>query len=372
MFKWFGRRGCHKGFIRLRRWALRSPRMDNPRKPFMTSNKNVIKGIHDREHMDLFIVKYKPYYLNEFCMAESTQAILRTLFEIDDLNLLFVGGPGSGKTTLLYCILREYYGLVKTANIPETNVLFINNLKEQGIHYYRNDMKTFCQSHCSIYGKKKMVVVDDLDTVNEQSQQVFRNYMDKYKHNVHFISVCTNIQKVIESIQSRVHMIHLASPTEADILPIMDHILKVEGIQVDAEARETLWKNAQGSLRVLINSLEKLYIYGGAVDGPLCRQLCSTISSQKFENYISCLHRGDLKEAITELYAIYDQGYSVIDILDYFFIFLKTSSLSEEIQYRIVPIICRYITIFNKVHEDAIELAFFTNHLYTHVFNKHT
>jgi DNA polymerase III delta prime subunit len=321
-----------------------------------------------KENMDLFIAKYKPYYLNEFCMAEETQAILRTLFEIDDLNLLFVGGPGSGKTTLLYCILREYYGLGKTAVIPETNVLFINNLKEQGIQYYRNDMKTFCQSHCSIYGKKKMVVVDDLDTVNEQSQQVFRNYMDKYKHNVHFISVCTNIQKVIESIQSRVHMIHLASPSETDILPIMDHILEQEGIQVDAEAREYIWKNAQGSLRVLINSLEKLFIYGGTVDGPLCRQLCSTISSHKFENYINCLEQGKLTEAISELYAIYDQGYSVIDILDYFFAFLKTSSLSEEIQYRIIPILCRYITIFNKVHEDAIELAFFTNYLYNHVF----
>jgi DNA polymerase III gamma/tau subunit len=148
----------------------------------------------------------------------------------------------------------------------------------------------------------------------------------------------------------------------------MDHILKVEGIQVDAEAREALWKNAQGSLRVLINSLEKLYIYGGSIDGPLCRQLCSTISSHKFENYIGCLQKRELKEAIAELYAIYDQGYSVIDILDYFFAFLKTSSLSEEIQYKIVPILCRYITIFNKVHEDAIELAFFTNYLYTHVF----
>jgi len=318
--------------------------------------------------MELFISKYKPYYLNEFSMTESTRNILRTLFEIDELNLLFVGGSGSGKTTLLYCILREYYGLGKTAGIPETNVLFINNLKEQGIQYYRNDMKTFCQSHCSIYGKKKMVVVDDLDTVNEQSQQVFRNYIDKYKHNVHFISVCTNIQKVIESIQSRVHMIQLASPTDSDILPIMDYILNAEGIQVDAEAREYLWKNAQGSLRVLINSLEKLYIYGGVVDGSLCRQLCSTISSQRFNNYIGYLEKGSLKEAIAELYAIYDQGYSVIDILDYFFAFLKTSPLSEEIQYKIVPILCRYITIFNKVHEDAIELAFFTNQLYNHVF----
>jgi len=318
--------------------------------------------------METFISKYKPYYLNDFCMTDSIRSVLQTLFEIDELNILFIGGPGSGKTTILYSILREYYGLSKTAAIPETNILFINNLKEQGIQYYRNDMKTFCQSHSSIYGKKKMVIVDDLDTVNEQSQQVFRNYIDKYKHNIQFISVCTNIQKVIESIQSRVHMIHLPSPKEDDVRNIMEHIIKNENLNICEESKNYLWKISGGSLRVLINYLEKIFIYGMTVDLELCKQICSAISVQKFENYIEYLKNGKLESAIAELYSIYDQGYSVIDILDYFYAFMKTSSLSEETQYKIVPVLCKYITIFNKIHEDEIELAFFTNYLYTNVF----
>lgn len=319
--------------------------------------------------METFISKYKPYYLNEFCMTDEMRAVLQTLFEIDDLNLLFVGSGGSGKTTILYAIIREYYGLSKTANIPETNILFINNLKEQGIQYYRNDMKTFCQSHCSIHGKKKMIIIDDLDTINEQSQQVFRNYIDKYKHNIHFVSVCTNVQKIIESIQSRVHMIQLQPPTEQDIRQIMEHIIRKEGLIVDAEAREYLWMNSKENLRVLINYLEKIFMYGSDVNLDMCKHICSTISIQKFENYIASLERGELNPAIQELYSIYDQGYSVIDILDYFYAFLKTSTLTEEIKYKIISILCKYITIFNKVHEDAIELAFFTNTLYTDVFS---
>jgi DNA polymerase III delta prime subunit len=301
-------------------------------------------------------------------MTDSTRAVLQTLFEIDDLNILFVGSGSSGKTTLLNCIIREYYGLGKTAPIPETNILFINNLKEQGIQYYRSDMKTFCQSQSSIYGRKKMIIIDDLDTVNEQSQQVFRNYIDKYKHNINFISVCTNVQKVIESIQSRVHMIHLPSPTEDDIRPIMDFIIREEKIQIDEDAREFLWKSSNGSLRVLINYLEKLFIYGGNVDITKCKHLCSTISIQKFEKYMDFLKKGELQSAIVELFSIYDQGYSVIDIFDYFYAFMKTSSLPEDIKYKIVPVLCKYITIFNKVHEDGIELAFFTNYLYANVF----
>lgn len=317
--------------------------------------------------METFISKYKPYYLNDFCMADRVRSVLQTLMEIDDLNLLFVGTPSSGKTTLLYCLIREYYGLSRDAAIPENNILFINNLKEQGIHYYRNDMRTFCQSHSSIFGKKKMIIIDDLDTINEQNQQVFRNYIDKYKHNIHFISVCTNVQKIIESIQSRVHMIRLQSPSEQDIRQIMEYIVMKEHLVISDEAKEYLWVSSAGSLRILINYLEKIFIYGEPVDLELCKQICSTISVQKFERYIEHLQSDSpngASLAIQELYSIYDQGYSVIDILDYFYAFMKTSALSEDIKYQAVPIICKYITVFNKVHEDAIELAFFTNRLY--------
>jgi DNA polymerase III delta prime subunit len=315
---------------------------------------------------ETFISKYKPYYLNDFCMNEKMMSILRTLLEIDDLNILFIGSAGSGKTTLLYSLIREYYGLAKNASIPETNILFINSLKEQGINYYRNDMKTFCQSHCSIYGKKKMIVIDDLDTVNEQSQQVFRNYIDKYKHNIHFISVCTNIQKVIESIQSRIHIIQIQPPSIEEIKTIMNYIITQEKIVIDEESIQYLLLVSNNSLRVLINYLEKMYIYGEPITIDICMKMCSTISNKTFEEYIDLLKRGDLQSAIMILYDIYDQGYSVIDILDYFYTFIKiTDIVDEETKYKIIPFLCKYITIFNKLHEDVIELSFFTNNLHS-------
>ena len=35
----------------------------------------------------------------------------------------------------------------------------------------------------------------------------------------------------------------------------------------------------------------------------------------------------------------------------------------KKIKYNIIPYICKYITIFNNIHEDEIELALFTNNL---------
>lgn len=318
---------------------------------------------------ETFIAKYKPYYLHDFCMNEKMMSVLQTLLEIDDLNILFIGASGSGKTTILYSLIREYYGFSKTSSIPETNILFINNLKEQGIHFYRNEMKTFCQSHCSVYGKKKMIVIDDIDTINEQSQQVFRNYIDKYKHNINFISVCTNIQKVIESIQSRVHIIQLSPPSETDIINIMNYIIGRENLDISDEAKEYLMTISNRSLRVIINYLEKIFIYGKKIDLDTCKSLCSTIPVNIFETYIVFLKECDIANAIQVLYDIYDQGYSVIDILDYLYTFVKiTDLITEETKYKMIPYLCKYITIFNKLHENVIELAFFSNNIYTDIF----
>jgi len=322
-----------------------------------------------------FISKYKPYYLADFSFEPRIINVITTLKEMDCLNVLFVGNPGSGKTTLLYALIREYYGLNKNASIPENNILFINNLKEQGINYYRNEMKTFCQTHSTLFGKKKLVIIDDIDNVNEQSQQVFRNYIDKYKNNVNFISVCTNIQKVIESFQSRIHIIQIPSLNNKQLKMIMNHIISQENIHITEDAKEHLLKISNYSIRNIINNLEKIFILDSPVDSPvdlvLCKKICSNISFQLFEDYIHCIRNKELNEAIALLYNIYDYGYSVIDILDYFFGFIKTTDLlTEDEKYRTIPFLCKYITIFHTLHEDVIELALFTNQFYSLLYKE--
>jgi DNA polymerase III delta prime subunit len=312
-----------------------------------------------------FVIKYKPYYLKDFGMDPHMMGALQTLLEMDDLNLLLYGNPSSGKTTLLDALIREYYGLEKHSAFPENNILYINNLKEQGISYYRNEMKTFCQSRSVIHGKKKMIVIDDIDNVNEQSQQVFRNYIDRYKHNINFISVCTNMQKVIESIQSRVHIMRLHPLSKIQIKKYMDNILEKESMVMDEECKEYLLSICNHSVRVVVNYLEKLLLLGDPITLELCKQICSNISFQHFENYISLLKERKLVEAIHILYDIYNCGYSVIDILDYFFTFVKTTpDLDETTKYKIIPHLCKYITIFHNIHEDEIELALFTNSIF--------
>lgn len=215
---------------------------------------------HCKDKDSQFISKYKPYYIDDFNGNETLISVIISLIKINDLNILVTGPTNSGKTSLLYAIIRNYYNLDKTNLLPENNIMFINSLKEQGINYYRNEMKTFSQSKCSIYGKKKLIIVDDLDLINEQCQQVFRNHIDKYKANVHFISVCSNIHKVIESIQSRLHIIKLQQPDCNIVNNIMDKIITQENIKMSNEAKKYLLIFSKHTIRELISNLEKIAI----------------------------------------------------------------------------------------------------------------
>lgn len=319
--------------------------------------------------MDSFITKYKAYYIDDFYFNDNIKAMTRLLLEMDDVNILFLGNSKSGKTTLLYALIREYYGLSKTAKFPENNILFINNLKEQGINYFRSEMKTFCQSQSLIRGKKKIIAIDDIDMINQHSQQVFCNYIDKYKENVCFISVCSNIHKIIENIQSRIHILKIEAPSRQNLITFMEKVVKEENMEIDEDSKKYLLLISNYSLRALMNHLEKIFIYLGKnvvrkVSFELCKNLCSTLSFQRFEEYVCCIKESRTFDAIHILYSIYDYGYSVIDILDYFFLFVKiTEMLKEEEKYKITHYLCKYITIFHTTHEDSIELALFTNNI---------
>ena len=317
---------------------------------------------------EIMIRKYKPYYLEDFGLDKKRMQLLRTLYEIEDINILLVGSQSSGKTTMIYTMIREYYNLKKENPIPETNILFINQLKEQGIHYFRNEMKTFCQSKSTIRGKKKMIVIDDIDNLNEQSQQVFRNYIDKYKQNMHLICSCTNIQKVIESIQSRVHIINIEVPTNEEIERLLLRIKEEMQIKISEKAMDkmkTTIKKENENIVQMISKMEKMYIYqydDKEIELEELEKMTSYIKKEDLATYMTNVKNGNLKEAIQILQKM--DGYSVIDILDHLYNHIKeTEELDETTKYEMIPLLCKYITIFNKIHEDHIELAIFTNEL---------
>ena len=310
-----------------------------------------------------FIKKYQPEKLNDFGLRKDTHDFVNTLMEVDKLNILFVGDPDAGKTTILKCLIKEYYKGY-TEKEYQQNIIYLNSAQEQGIHFYRNEVKTFCQTCSIIKKKKKIVIIDDLDLINQQSQQVFRNCIDNYKNNVHFICSCTNLKKIIESIQSRLIIVKIPSIDINKLNEICNKIITNENIIIKDESFKLFYKYCENSLRIMINYLEKFKLYNKTIDNAVINSLCTNINDTIFDTLIQYIKDKELKLSISLLKNIYNQGYSVMDILDSFFSYAKmTNNLTDEEKYKIIPYICKYIHIFHDIHEDEIEIPLFINNI---------
>ena len=167
-------------------------------------------------------------------------------------------------------------------------------------------------------------------------------------------------------MQSRLHIITIPRHSDEYIEKIFDSIVQKENIHISNEIKQYVLTNSNNSIRIMINFLEKIYIYGESIDINECKKLFSTISLQHFDDYYKYLKGKNLKDAIKILYEIFDYGYSVIDILDFLFSYTKkTHLLNETTKYEIIVLLCKYITIFHNIHEDSIELALISNNIYT-------
>ena len=100
-----------------------------------------------------FIIKYKPNELQDFIIEDDIKKTINLLININIINILFVGDSGSGKSTLINIIIQQYYKNSIESLDNNENILYINTLKEQGIYYYRNEVKTFCQTRNTVIKK---------------------------------------------------------------------------------------------------------------------------------------------------------------------------------------------------------------------------
>ena len=302
-----------------------------------------------------FLAKYSPQKIQDFFVDNYT------IFD-NDISLLISGPYGSGKTSLLIFYIHKYIG--SDINIYNNeNVLFLNNLKDQGIQFCRNNVKTFCQNSSIYPSCKKIIAIDDIDEFSDSSQQVICNFINKYSSNVLCIATCNNSLKVYTGLKSRMAFITIYPPTNNILHNLAMHIISRENIIINNSVIELIINSSNSSYKILINILQKFKLFNKPITENNIYELITSINSNTLTAYFEALYILDINGAIKIIYDVIESGISVIDILfEIFYYIQKTKhNMDEQLKYQIIQIISKYITIFNNSHEDSIEIAFMTN-----------
>ena len=299
-----------------------------------------------------YVYKWKPTSIESFGVDVDTHT---------KINILLLGGEQTGKTTLASLIAKQYLN-----GTDPDHCLFINNLKEQGINYYRTEMKCFCQTSPSI---TKVVVIDEIDDMSEQAQQIFLNYMDKYGNNVKFIIVGKYSQKIIEGIFQRCFVVQMKPPTESYLVSLAQKVCDEEKIIMSEEALHYVCTISYHSVNTLLNYLEKYKFLNIPITKEYIQQTHSSIHPFVFTAMTQYIFESNREKAISCILQLYQDGYSVIDIFDSYFQFIKYADMSDEKKYKFVKIICKYIIIYNTIHEHKIELISFIHECIVKISN---
>ena len=309
---------------------------------------------------ECFLKKYSPEDIDEFYVDNK-----QLLSPPSKVNTLIIGNNGTGKTSLIIKLVNQFLNYKSNIYFDE-NVLFMNNLKDQGIQYCRSNVKLFCQTRPSDRTVcKKIIAIDDIDEFSDVSQQVICNYINKFSDNIIFLATCTNALKVCDGLKSRMIVLTMLNPTNEQLCTLCENVILNENIVINQKYVSNIIESSNSSYKVLLNTLFKIKIFDNIIDDNSIYELITSINHKEFDTYIELVKQNDINNAVKIMFDLTDSGISVIDILYEFTIYIKqkTEHLTDDEKYKIITLVSKYITIFHDLHEDVIELAFLTNDL---------
>lgn len=310
---------------------------------------------------ELIIEKYKPKNIDEFFLDEKKKKLIKFFLLRNDLKLLIIGNICSGKTIFSNILINEYFDF--NHDLKKNNLLYISSLKDNGINYFRNEIKIFCQSN-NLSKKKKLIVIDDLENINEQCQYILLGLINKFKYKLNIIITVNNYQKILDGFLSHVNIINLEYPDYEYLNNFTKKIIKNERINIDNNLVEKIIINSNKSIKNILNILEKFIIYDSEVNSLNIDDFLYYINNSVFYLFtVNCIQKNK-DNAIKILISIYENGYSLIDIYDLYSNYIKnTTDFDESYKFKIIEIIINFIINYHDINENIIQLYFFVNKL---------
>ena len=141
----------------------------------------------------LLIHKYKPQKIDDLLLNDNNKYLLHKYLENSYFNLIIEGESGCGKSSLINIIIKHYFN--NNTNLITNHVCYISLLKDQGINFYKNEVKIFI-NNCIANNYKKIIVIEDVEMFSDVIQVCFYELIKNYKNTIYFILSTSNILKI--------------------------------------------------------------------------------------------------------------------------------------------------------------------------------
>lgn len=164
--------------------------------------------------------------------------------------IMFVGVLGCGKTTLAHYVARELF------QAPEENIRDINCVYFSKKDDMRHEVDEL--SKTSIFGTKKVLILDEIHGLSKESQQVLLQPLNSLPDNTFVIACTTSIEGVLNTLISRFAQFKVLPLSDQESLELINRACSKETVELSKPIKAILIEKSQGIPRNILIGIEKL------------------------------------------------------------------------------------------------------------------
>ena len=186
-----------------------------------------------------FATQYRPNKLDDVLGNKPVKKVITDMVKSTFSHILLEGYRGCGKTTLAY-VIADLFGADRQ-NITKINCVYMSGVDEM-----RNRLDGLNKS--SIFGRKKVIILDEIHGLSKQAQQVFLTPLEELNKDSLVIACTTTTEAVNPMLLDRFKRLRVQPLNDDDAITLIKRVCKVEKI-ADHEER---WKQRPKKERAIL------------------------------------------------------------------------------------------------------------------------
>lgn len=243
--------------------------------------------------------KYRPTTFSDVVGQDVICKILQRQIDTKTYthSILFTGGAGTGKTTC---------GKI-FANLIDGEVIMLDCASHNGVADIKEIInKARIRSLIHTY---KVFLLDECHSLSASAWNSLLITLEEDLPYSIFIFCTTDVQKIPNTIISRVQRFNFVPIPDKIILDRLHYVCKQENIEIEDKSLQYIIQSAKGSLRQALTNLDKCILYGLS-ENDVCKALnivSDDIMSELYNGFIN----NDKKAIISLIEDIYNNGYEL-------------------------------------------------------------